>query len=115
MIRIAFATNKGGLDDFLSDRFGRAPTFTIVDVDEKTGEIKEVKIIENPGPKAGGGAGVRAVQKLIDEKVQIAVGPSPGPNAYMALQQAGIKIYTITGVTVKEALEKLLKELLSSQ
>lgn len=114
MIRIAFATNKGGLDDFLADRFGRAPIFTIIDIDEKTGEIKTVKIIENPGSKTGSRACVRAVRTLIDEKVHITVGPRPGPNAYTALQQAGIKIYTITGVSVREALEKLLKELISS-
>ena len=114
MVRIAFATNKGGLDDQIADRFGRAPTYTIVDVDLDTGEIKSIHVIENPGYQAGGGAGVTAVQRLIEEKVEVAVGPSPGPNAYTALQQAGIKIISITGVTVREALRQVLEELKSS-
>ncbi len=108
--RIAFATNKGGLEDNIADRFGRAPTFTIVDIDDE-GRILSVRVVENPGAKAGSGAGIRAVQKLVDLGVEIVVGPSPGPNAYMALQQAGIKIFSLPGLTVKEAFERVLKEL----
>jgi len=114
MARIAFATVKGGLDDTLADRFGRAPTFTIVDVDPQTGEVKSVKVVENPGAKAGSGAGVKAAQTLADNGVEIYVGPQPGPNAYAALQHLGIKIITMTGVTVREALQEALKQLASS-
>jgi len=114
MVRIAFATVKGGLDDTLADRFGRAPTFTIVDVDPQTGEVKSVKVVENPGAKAGSGAGVKAAQTLADNGVEIYVGPQPGPNAYAALQHLGIKIVTMTGVTVREALQEALKQLATS-
>ena len=110
-MKIAIATNKGGLDDQIADRFGRAPTFTIVELDDNTLKIKNIYVVENPGSKAGSGAGVRAVQKLVDEKVNVVIGPNPGPNAYIALQQSGIKIYTITGVTAKEALNQVLAEL----
>ncbi len=110
-MRIAIATNEGGLDDKIADRFGRAPTFTIVEVDDNTFEIKNVYVVENPGSKAGSGAGVRAIQKLVDEKVKIVIGPNPGPNAYIALQQSGIKIYTMTGMTAKEALNQVIEEL----
>jgi len=109
--RIAFATNRGGLDDTLADRFGRAPTFTIVDVDPATGEIQEVKIVENPGAAAGSGAGVKAAQTLADNNVEVYVGPQPGPNAYAALQHLGIKVITITGTTVREALKTTLEQL----
>ncbi len=110
-MKIAFATNKGGLDDQLADRFGRAPTFTIIDVDPSSKNIVDVKIVENPGYRAGSGAGVQAVQKLIDEGVEVVVGPSPGPNAYIALQQSGIKVYSYVGISVREALDKVLEEL----
>ena len=43
--------------------------------------------------------------------IDIVVGPSPGPNAHMALQQAGIKLYILPGLTVKKALNKILEEL----
>ncbi len=110
-LRIAFATNRGGLDDEIAERFGRAETFTIVEVDEKTGQLLSVRVVENPGARAGSGAGVKAVQKLVDERVDVAVGPQPGPNAMIALQTAGIKVKVYTGLKVREALEKVLEEL----
>ena len=109
-MKIAFTTSKGGLDDKIAERFGRAQTFTIVEIDNE-GNISSVDIIENPGARATSGAGIRAVQKLVDMGIDIVVGPSPGPNAHMALQQAGIKLYILPGLTVKKALNKILEEL----
>jgi len=112
MVRIAFPTGeKGGLDDRIYDRFGRAPTFTIVDVDPSTGRILGVDVVRNPGYEAGSGAGVKAAQALGDRRVDVVAGPSPGPNAYAALQYFGIRIVTMIGVTVREALERVLREL----
>ncbi len=111
MVRIAFVTDKGGLDDKIYDRFGRAPTLTIVDVDIDNADVKNIRIVENPGAKAGSGAGIKMVQKLVEEGVEIVVGPNPGPNAYMALQQTGIRVVTMLGISVREALNKVLEEL----
>lgn len=108
-IKIAFTTDKGGLDDRIVERFGRARTFTIVEVDEK-GNILSINIIENPGSRATSGAGIKAVQKLVDMGIDIVVGPNPGPNAYMALIQSGIRLYTLSGQSVKEVLNKLLRD-----
>ncbi len=109
-MKIAFVTSKGGLDDHIAGRFGRSETFTLVEIDDK-GNILSVNVIENPGSKAPSGAGIRAVQKLVDLGVDAAVGPSPGPHAYMALQQSGIKYYTLSGMSVRKALNIVLKEL----
>ncbi len=108
MVRIAFPTEKGGLEDNIYPRFGRAPTFTIIDIEKK--QIKNVKIVENPGYRASGGAGVKAVQLLANEGVEIVMGPTPGPNAYFALNNAGIKHYPVQGLNVKEAVEAFLRE-----
>ncbi len=113
-IRIAFATEKGGLDDMIAQRFGRAPTITVVEVDEKTGEILKVEVHENPGYSAGSGAGVKAAQKIGDLKAKILVGPTPGPNAYAALQYLGVKVIPLIGTTVRNALEKVLAEIRES-
>lgn len=109
-MKIAFATNRGGLDDRLSDRFGRAKTFTVVQIDDR-GNILSIDIIENPGSRASSGAGIKAVQKLVELGVDIAVGPSPGPHASMALRQSGIKHYSLSGLSVKEALTIVLGKL----
>lgn len=111
-IKIAFPTGeKGGLDDTIYDRFGRAPTFTIVEVDTGTGEIVGVEVVQNPGYAAGSGAGVKAAQTLGERGVKIVVGPSPGPNAYAALQYFGIQVIPMTGLRVREALERVLREI----
>ncbi len=108
MVRIAIPTEKGGLEDNIYPRFGRAPTFTIIDIEKK--QIKNLRIIENPGHKASGGAGVKAVQLLANEGVEIVMGPTPGPNAYFALKNAGIKHYPVQGLNVREAVEAFLRE-----
>jgi predicted Fe-Mo cluster-binding NifX family protein len=110
-LRIAFPTlAPGGLDSLVADRFGRAEKFTIVDVDDQ-GKVVNVEVHDNPGFQAGSGAGVKASQKLGDLHVNVYAGPAPGPNAYMALQYLGIKIVTVTGVKVREAIDYVLKAL----
>jgi len=110
-LRIAVPTSGGGgLESMVADRFGRAETFTIVEVTDD-GKIVRVEVHDNPGYKASSGAGVKAAQKLGELRVNVYAGPTPGPNAYAALQYLGIKIVTVTGVTVKEAVEEALKEL----
>ncbi|WP_461865181.1 NifB/NifX family molybdenum-iron cluster-binding protein [Thermococcus sp.] len=103
------SANGGGLDDVVAPVFGRAPAFTIVDTDEN-GNIKDVKVIQNPGAAAPGGAGPMAVQLLINEGVEAVAAPQFGPNALGAIQAAGIRTYTIPGGTpIKEAVESISK------
>jgi len=110
--RIAFATKRpGGLNAKIADRFGRAETFTIIDIDISTGSVLSVKVIENPAINEARGAGVKAVQKLAEEGVTIAVGPTPGPHALMALRASGIKFYEARGESVIEALRNLLAKI----
>jgi predicted Fe-Mo cluster-binding NifX family protein len=112
MIKIAFPTEKcEGLEDVVYTRFGRSPCFTIITLDEEN-QIKEVKNIRNPGHEAASGAGVRSVQTLADEGVNIIAAPSLGPNAAVIAQEMGIKHITIpAGVKIREALETVLNEI----
>lgn len=110
-VRVAVPTDKGGLDDVVYERLGRTPTFTIVEIDTKTGEITQVEVIENPGYRAGSGAGVKAVQTLGEHRVNIYTGPTPGPNAYAALEYLGIKVVPGTpGMKVSDAVKKAIKQ-----
>jgi len=103
-MRIAIPTNVGGLEDTVAPVFGRSQTFTIVDVDEN-GEAREVKVIQNPAMNAAGGAGPMAIQTLLNEGVEAIVAPQLGPNAAMAAQAAGLKVYTVAlGSPVKDAI-----------
>jgi predicted Fe-Mo cluster-binding NifX family protein len=107
-VRILFPTVRGGLDDQVAGMFARAPTFTLVDVDE-TGNVTNVQVVANPAAQSARGAGVTAAQFCIDSGVDTVVAPQFGPNASGVLQAAGIRIFSVPGpMTVKEAVEALL-------
>ncbi len=111
-IRVAVAVEEDkGLESRLSERFGRAPYFLIADVDPETCRILEYRVVENPGAKAGSGAGVKAAQTLADNGVKVYIGPNPGPNAYAALQALGVRIVVHNGGTAREAIEAHCAEL----
>ena len=73
-------------------------------------ENDEVKVIDNKGKLSGSGAGVAAAQQLVDEKVNLIITGSLGPNAYEIVEKAGIKIYKCRDVSISSALEKFNKD-----
>ena len=112
MPKIAIASeNGGGLDDVVASRFARAPKFTIIELDDK-GNIVGVKIIDNPGAQATGGAAIKAIQALINEGVDLVIGPAFGPNAQAVLTEMNIRNMTLpAGTRIRDALEAAKKEL----
>jgi predicted Fe-Mo cluster-binding NifX family protein len=106
-MRIAVATNNGGLEDVVSSVFARAPTFTIVDIDN--GEIKDVRVMQNPAAMAGGGAGIQASQVLVNEGVQAVIAGNFGPNASGVLAQAGVAMISMPGARVEDAVKSAEK------
>ena len=98
-MKIAIAANGNSLDAGFASRFGRTAYFVIVD-----SETEEWTAIPNPGMGAGGGAGVQAAQVIANSGAEVAIGPSFGPNAFNALQAAGIKMYAARGGSVREVL-----------
>ena len=110
-MRIAVATNgKSGLKDSVSEVFGKADTFTIVDVED--GNKKEVKVIENPARSYEHGAGPIAVKELVDYKVGMVVVPRLGHGASSILEHHGVTIIEVkAGTEVSEAIKEALKKL----
>lgn len=110
-LRIAIPTRgQGGLEDSLSDMFGRANTFTIVDVEK--GAIKNVNVLENPAVSYKHGAGPIVVKMLIDAGVNMVLAAELGPGASALLEQHNIITIAAkpgTGVenSVREALSKI--------
>jgi predicted Fe-Mo cluster-binding NifX family protein len=107
-LRIAIPTKgKGGLKDVVSDVFGRANTFTIVDVDK--GIIKRVEMLENPAVSYKHGAGPIVVKMLADSGVNIAVAGEFGPGASTLLDHHNVtRIAAQPGVTVEESIKEVL-------
>lgn len=107
-LRIAIATSgRRGLEDGVSEVFGRANTFTIIDVEQDT--ISNVKILENPATSYKHGAGPIVVKMLVDSNVKLVIAPEFGPGALSLLEQHNIeKISMKAGTVVSEAVRNTL-------
>ena len=108
--RIAVATKgREGLKDVVSEVFGRANAFTIIDAEE--GEIKGVKILENPAVSYKYGAGPIVVKMLIDAGVNMVLATELGPGASALLEQHDVATIAVKpGTSVKESIRKALKK-----
>lgn len=113
-LRIAVPTKtRAGLEDVVSEVFGKAKTFTIVDVED--GEVKNVQVIDNPAASYEYGAGPVTVKMLADLNVDLVVTAELGPGALTLLEQnnikkASVKPNTKVADSIKEALSKLKAE-----
>ena len=106
---VVSSQSQGGLDDMVSSMFGRCPAYTIVDIDLDQKEIKEVTTQNNPAMQAMGGAGIQAAQLIGNLGAKVVISGNFGPNAFVALQQLGIKILAgVFGISVKEAVDQYL-------
>ncbi len=106
-LRIAVACEgRGGLNDIVSMRFGRAPTFTIIDV--QNGQIKNVVVEPNPYINQPHGVGIAISQYMASKGVNIAVAGRFGPNAMQILQSLGIRALQVPpGIRVRDVLRYL--------
>lgn len=100
-MKICITSSGPNLDDSVDPRFGRCEYFIILDMDSM-----QFESIVNPSISAGGGAGIQSAQLVADKGVEAVLTGNAGPNAYSALQAAGINIVVgLSGVTVKETVE----------
>jgi len=109
-LRIAIPTkDQGGLEDFVSDVFGRANTFTIVDVEK--GAVKNVRVLENPAVSYEHGAGPIVVKMLIDSGVNMVIAAEFGPGVSTLLDQHKVTRITVhAGSSVSESLKNALSQ-----
>ena len=110
-LTIAVATKaRGGLDDVVSEVFGRASAFAVVNVED--GEIKDVDVLENPALSYEHGAGPIVVKMVVDSGVNVVVGAELGPGASALLEQHNIvHIIVKPGIKVRQAVRKALDEI----
>jgi len=100
-MRIAVTSSGDGLDSAVDVRFGRAAKFVVVD-----SESNAVEVVDNTqNLNAAQGAGIQAAQNVSEAKVDVVVTGHCGPNAYRALNAAGIKVVNGASGTVAQAVE----------
>ena len=107
--RIAVATNgNDGLEDVVSNVFGSARTFTIVDIEN--GKIENAMIFENSLASYSHGAGPIIVQTLVDNAVDVLLANKPNIWVAEQLKQRNIiNIQAKPGTKVEEAIKKVLR------
>ena len=109
-LRIAVPTEKRlGLDDIVSEVFGQAKTFTIVEVEDA--EVRKVEVIDNPASSYPHGAGPVAVKTLADAEVDLVLAREFGLGASKILEHHDIRKISVkpnikVADSIREALSK---------
>ncbi len=104
--KIAFSTVKGGINDVVTEVFGRCSRFTIVTV--RDGSVTDVEIIDNAFASHAGGVGIAVSQELAKKGVNVVITGRVGFNAMEVLKKAGIEAYNGANLRVEDALKKFL-------
>jgi predicted Fe-Mo cluster-binding NifX family protein len=109
-IRLAVASQDLlGLDDTVSNVFGRSPAFTIVDIED--GVVKQVKAKENKSIDTYHGAGPLTCMRLSKLGVNVVIAANFGPTVSDILKEAEIETFTIMPRTkVRSAIEQYVKK-----
>ena len=103
-MRIAVSAQGDSLESLVDPRFGRAQRFLLVDSSTMSFEV--IENAQNLGLAQG--AGVQAAQSVFQHKPDVVLTGSCGPNAFRALQAAGVKVITGVEGKVKDAVRAFL-------
>jgi predicted Fe-Mo cluster-binding NifX family protein len=105
-LRVAVSTRaSAGLEDAVSEVFGKAKTFTIVDVEN--GKPRKVLVIENPAASYDYGSGPVAAKTLADLRVDFVAATELGLGASGLLKHHGIRAISVKpGTIVADVIEE---------
>ena len=107
-MKIAIPVDEKSLESNVCVSFGRAPYFLIYDT-----ETKESIFLDNGAAASTGGAGIKAAQTIVDNKVNALLTPRCGENAANVLKSADIKIYKTAGISAKKNIDDFISGKLS--
>jgi predicted Fe-Mo cluster-binding NifX family protein len=99
-MKVAVSATGKDLNCQIDPRFGRCQYFIFIDP-----ETMGFEVLENEGLMASGGAGVQAAQMVAQKGANTLITGNLGPNAASALSASGIKVYLVSGGTIKEVTE----------
>lgn len=99
-MKIAIPVENKTLEANVSTVFGRANYFLIYDT-----EREESVFVDNLAQSSAGGAGIKAAQTVVDQKVNALLTPRLGENAADILEAAGIKIYQAINASARNNID----------
>ncbi len=107
-MKISIPVDEKSLESNVCVSFGRAPYYLIYDT-----ETKESVFHDNSAAASTGGAGIKAAQTIVDNKVNALLTPRCGENAANVLKSADIKIYKTAGISAKKNIDDFISGKLS--
>ena len=106
-MRIAVTTQGKDLDAQVDSRFGRAPSFLVLDTETQHFEVvQNAQSLDLPQ-----GAGIQSAQNVLPHKPDVVLTGNCGPKAFRVLQAAGIKVV----VGVKGRIADAVKDYLNGK
>ncbi len=96
---IAIPSDKESLDSAVCVSFGRAPFYCLYNT-----ETEQSTFLVNSAADSPGGAGIKAAQLLVDNKVSILVTIRCGENAAKVLQPAKIELFKALNLSVADSI-----------
>lgn len=93
---------NSGLESRLSEHFGRAPYFMVVEIDSK-GETVNIEAIPNTSEHFGGFG--RPPDKILQLRPTALITYGMGPRALSIFQQARVAVLRANASTVREVIE----------
>ncbi|MBC7321171.1 NifB/NifX family molybdenum-iron cluster-binding protein [bacterium] len=98
--RIVIPTiDNGGLNAKVSEHFGRAPYFTVIDLDED-GNVASINTVPNTGEHFGRGG--RAKDQILTLNPTAVIVYDMGPRALMSLQEAKVVVLRANAEIVED-------------
>ncbi len=107
-MKLAIPVDEKNQETSVCVSFGRTPYFLVYDT-----ETKESVFLDNSAAASSGGAGIKAAQMIVDNKVNALLTPRCGENAADVLKAADIKIFKTTNVSAMENINAFSAEKLS--
>lgn len=99
-MKIAMPVDDKSMETTVSQSFGRTPYFLIYDT-----ESKESIFLDNGAAASQGGAGIKAAQSIVDNKVSALLTPRCGENAAQVINVANIKLYKTINESIKDNID----------
>ncbi len=99
-MKIAISSTGGSLSAQVSEKFGRAQYFLIVDSD-----TMKFDVVPNPYIGELSGVGPHTASLIAKHGAEVVLTGACGPNAKAALESAGVKVVTGISGTVSEAVK----------
>jgi len=97
-MKVAVSASSPLLDSVVDPRFGRCAYFVVVDP-----ETMEFEAVDNANAASAQGAGIATAQMVSQLGATVVLTGNCGPNAFQALEAAGVQVVTGVSGRVREA------------